>query len=596
MKSTKSYIIVRINRQDFYISIYQNSYLQYQKILVSGEVESIVGNGNYYSFDFMGYLKNNNVNYQIKKPNIRILPTTGMRYLFWKWINGIDVNDSIKLFLLNDKSKDILINQELNNLGIGFLTNFNGLSFYVSLSVVLYPIKKYQRRRKAESVILAILWFWIYLLNYPNVFLRVLIFKTLNNILNYSKFNLNQIFKRMTVVYLVLMIDPWYLLNQGFWYVSIAYLYLWINNKKKGIKGFVKQLITLSVVFLPLQIYFTYRLNLFNQLNIFLIYPLIELNSLLVKLTWFIPGIQSVYTLLDYVTYNVLIIMNKISFFINIGSLPSFVFVLHYLILFKVINLRYQKHKIIILEYVMLFLLILIWWILKPNIRLDMLNVGNGNAFVISFKWRFQTFLFDAGVGSGFSKSTVADFLIYQGINKVDAIFVSHNHQDHYNGIEKIDEVIKIKQIITREFDTYHFSFNSIDIFKFDNPYAISENDLSSVYIVDINDTRVVFTGDIEKQTENYFINNQEFINKLKERRVDILQVPHHGSKTSSSPEFISLINPVYALISGHSKGRLQFPNIETINTLNSFKIPYFITAGNYNWGFNLSNLNFLEW
>ncbi|MGY4757108.1 hypothetical protein LB438_06660 [Lactococcus lactis subsp. lactis] len=57
--------------------------------------------------------------------------------------------------------------------------------------------------------------------------------------------------------------------------------------------------------------------------------------------------------------------------------------------------------------------------------------------------------------------------------------------------------------------------------------------------------------------------------------KVDVLKVGHHGSKTSSNPDFIKEINPKLALISVGEKNRYGHPNQETLETLKKTKSEY---------------------
>lgn len=68
--------------------------------------------------------------------------------------------------------------------------------------------------------------------------------------------------------------------------------------------------------------------------------------------------------------------------------------------------------------------------------------------------------------------------------------------------------------------------------------------------------------GDAGSETEKYLMENYNLNN------VDILKVGHHGSKYSSSQEFLRLIKPKYSLISASSNNRYNHPHIETLNRL----------------------------
>ena len=64
-----------------------------------------------------------------------------------------------------------------------------------------------------------------------------------------------------------------------------------------------------------------------------------------------------------------------------------------------------------------------------------------------------------------------------------------------------------------------------------------------------------------------------DIIKKYNLEKITILKVGHHGSKTSSSKEFINEINPKYSIISVGKNNRYGHPNKEAVNNLNNLKI-----------------------
>ena len=67
--------------------------------------------------------------------------------------------------------------------------------------------------------------------------------------------------------------------------------------------------------------------------------------------------------------------------------------------------------------------------------------------------------------------------------------------------------------------------------------------------------------------------NKIKYYSCIKELNIDVLKVGHHGSKTSSSKEFINEINPKYSIISVGKNNRYGLPNKEVLNNLEQSKI-----------------------
>ena len=94
-----------------------------------------------------------------------------------------------------------------------------------------------------------------------------------------------------------------------------------------------------------------------------------------------------------------------------------------------------------------------------------------------------------------------------------------------------------------------------------------NENDNSSVIYTELNDYKFLFMGDAGIEVE------EDLIKKYNLKDIDVLKVGHHGSKTSSSKEYIDEINPKYSIISVGKNNRYKHPNKEVLDNLKNSKI-----------------------
>ena len=94
-----------------------------------------------------------------------------------------------------------------------------------------------------------------------------------------------------------------------------------------------------------------------------------------------------------------------------------------------------------------------------------------------------------------------------------------------------------------------------------------NENDNSNVVYFQYKKYKFLFMGDASSTTE------KEILEKYNLQDIDVLKVGHHGSKTSSSIEFIDKINPKYSIISVGKNNRYGHPNKEVLNNLEKSKI-----------------------
>ena len=136
-----------------------------------------------------------------------------------------------------------------------------------------------------------------------------------------------------------------------------------------------------------------------------------------------------------------------------------------------------------------------------------------------------------------------------------------------YNELEK--ELIKVldkKQIkyysCIKELNIDKNKLHFLQTKEYDN-----ENDNSNVIYTELNGYKFMFMGDASTITE------KEILNKYNLPNIDVLKVGHHGSKTSSSKEFIDEINPKYSIISVGKKNRYGHPNKEVLDNLEDSKI-----------------------
>lgn len=106
-----------------------------------------------------------------------------------------------------------------------------------------------------------------------------------------------------------------------------------------------------------------------------------------------------------------------------------------------------------------------------------------------------------------------------------------------------------------------------------------SWNDYSCVMVLDYQGTKMAFTGDAETKVEREILDNQD---NLPLPDVNIMDMGHHGSKTSSSEAFVEALNPEYAIISCGEGNKYGHPNQETLDTLDKIGVGVnerFITA-----------------
>ena len=221
------------------------------------------------------------------------------------------------------------------------------------------------------------------------------------------------------------------------------------------------------------------------------------------------------------------------------------------------------------------------------------LDVGQGLSAIV--RTQQHTLVFDTGpkLGAQFDTgaAVVVPYLRAQGISKIDTLLISHGDNDHIGGTESILSFLPVHELITsvperlsrhapRRCDTsMHWVWDGVDIRVIypqpgDYTAGLSENNLSCVLQVRTQHQTFLLTGDIETPAEQRLI--ARYAQKL---RSHVLLVPHHGSKTSSSPDFIAAVQPDFAIFPVGWRNRYHFPNQAVLARYQQAGIRVFSTA-----------------
>ena len=136
-----------------------------------------------------------------------------------------------------------------------------------------------------------------------------------------------------------------------------------------------------------------------------------------------------------------------------------------------------------------------------------------------------------------------------------------------YNDLEK--ELIKVldKKRIKYYSCIKELNIDNNKLYFLQTKEYNNENDNSNVIYTELNNYKFLFMGDAGVDKEKNILEKYNLSN------IAVIKVGHHGSKTSSSKEYINKINPKYSIISVGKNNRYGHPNKEVLNNLEQSKI-----------------------
>ena len=176
-------------------------------------------------------------------------------------------------------------------------------------------------------------------------------------------------------------------------------------------------------------------------------------------------------------------------------------------------------------------------------------------------------------------------YLKHEGVREVECIFLTHVHEDHSSGAGAVIKKLPVREIITAGepkeeyaavFGISENSLNNLragkrgEVFNIDGvevdiifaPNVGTGNEISNVYKIRYGAVTFLITGDLIIENENEILREGIDVSST------VLKVGHHGSKTSSSMEFLQAVNPKCAVISVGYGNNFGHPRAEVLENL----------------------------
>ena len=429
--------------------------------------------------------------------------------------------------------------------------------------------------------------------------------------------------------FLILLQNPMELFQAGFLLsfgavLGIAVILPSLNNLHEAKNSILKSIyvsVSAQVLTLPFILYYFFQIPLYSVLINLIVLPIISL-LMLTALVAGIVGMVSI-SLGTFIAGGANYILHFYEFVCRLGSnapgnlitvgRPDTIRIIIYILIILVFTIcarRRKKRRLLVLFVAAIILLV----IPKPRdgLILTMLDVGQGEAIFMESDMG-TSYLIDGGSSdiNQVGRYRITPYLLSRGTDTLDYAIVTHTDVDHVSGLMELIEgkQISIKNLILPNTTTKNDMFLDLEALAKDRAINLiyivtgdiiidgnlrlaflhpplgyqptSNNDYSTVIGISYGEFDMLFTGDIEAKGEKELIEYFDIISATGQADYDVLKVAHHGSKNSTSEEFLALIKPELSLISCSKSNRYGHPHVELLERLDDIGSEVVITYEN---------------
>ena len=562
------------------------------------------------TFNYKKYLKSKKIYYTFNADALEVVgQNSNIYYQFKHWlskrIESIDDTGYIKAFVLGSKSEiDEDIFKTYQNNGITHLFAISGMHISLFSSILLFLLKKiHLKDNQAYPIILLFLLGYTFLVSFTASVVRAFTLYLLLYLNKRLKLGATTTIIFIYAIVLILLLNPFFILDIGFLYSSLTSFGLILFSDYLKTSNKVLALLRVSLIALlfslPITINNFYEYNFLSILANTVIVPLVSsiiypLSLITLIFPFFHPILKLFLTILESIST----ILSNITWFkIILPKMPYFLIISYYFIIYLLFITKKKRYVIFLITLLLGYKLSFNF---DNNFYVYYLDVGQGDSIVLISPQSRKATLIDTGGKKGVSynefppneyhvSNNIITFLKSINISKINTLITTHGDYDHMgesiNLVNnfKVGDVIlncgslnELEQNLITLLDKKHIKYSKcisqldmspIKLYFLNSGKYDNENDNSNVIYLKYNEIKFLFMGDASTVVE------QDLLSKYNLKDIDFLKIGHHGSKTSSSKEFIEEINPNYSIISVGKNNRYGHPNKEVLSTLEYSKI-----------------------
>ncbi len=522
--------------------------------------------------------------------------------------------------------ENIVDDNSIRDLGLSHILAVSGLHIDLLFTFILFILRKLRINYKySYSFALILALVYGYLIAFPFSVIRVIGVNIIGYLAFLYKKPFDKIKATLIIAVLILLINPFAILNTGFilsFVASFSILLIYPKFERKFGKTYFRKIfiftLAIQLGILPFLVYYFGRINILTILANFLVLPIFNISMYLIFIVLLFSPLFKAFLKIGFLSLDFLVrsmlnitaVLSKVNISVIDFKKTNFLLALYgFLLVLILVNLERKLIKRNI-NLLMVSAIILILSLVSDfnKISYQMIDIGQGDSFLINDRGEY--YLIDVGgpnyktYNSG--ERVLVPYLKSLGIKNIKGIFISHEDNDHMGNLDLVCENFKVDNIYSNKLN--------VERLKKYKPVVLNKNDkinLSSGYVeciyegsdgeenanslgllINIKGIRILSLGDLPSEYEREI-----------DKKSDILKLSHHGSKTSSDRGFIEKIDPQIVLISAGRNNKYGHPNEEVLKNVSdrliyntqddglveidftkNFKINTYLKGGYFRW------------